>query len=117
MGLDQFAKVRNPETGEVSEIAYWRKHNALHGWMENRYRKQNPDFSGDFNCVPFELKAKDLDDLEFDIHFRGLPETNGFFFGGDSRFDDRKKEETSAFIQKARNALAEGMQVAYDSWW
>ena len=115
MGLDSFAKVRNPETGEVSEIAYWRKHNALHGWMERLWRDQGGE--GDFNCIPLELNEDQLDRLEQDILSDCLPETQGFFFGSDSRFDDRKKEETSAFIQKARNALAEGMQVAYDSWW
>ena len=117
MGLDQYAKIRNPQTGEVNKIAKWRKHNALHGWMENRYRKQNPDFAGDFNCVPFELSTQDLDDLEADMNGKGLPETSGFFFGSDSRFCPFQKKETEKFIKLSRNALAEGMQVAYDSWW
>jgi len=29
MGLDQYAKTRDPKTGKVEEFKYWRKHNAL----------------------------------------------------------------------------------------
>jgi hypothetical protein len=117
MGLDQYAKVRNPETGEVTEIYYWRKHNALHGWMEQRYRDKNPEFEGDFNCVPFELLEEDLDALEEAVTKQELPETVGFFFGGDTRFHEEARENDLEFIKLARNAIAEGMQVAYDSWW
>mgnify|MGYP000332339362 CR=1 FL=1 len=115
MGLDQWGKMRNPETGEVNEIAYWRKHNALHGWMEERWRSQGG--TGEFNCVPFELKESDLDDLEKAVCERALPETQGFFFGSDSRWDEQKDKATLEFVKTARNALAEGMEIAYDSWW
>ena len=33
MGLDQYAFSENKD-GERTEIAYWRKHNRLQGWME-----------------------------------------------------------------------------------
>lgn len=117
MGLDQYAKARNPETGEVTELHYWRKHNSLHGWMEDRFRAKNDDFEGDFNCVPFPLSSEDLDDLEKDVVSYSLPQTAGFFFGSDSRFDETAKKEDLEFIKKARNAIAEGMEVAYDCWW
>ena len=37
MGLDQFAYTTKGK--EKEEIAYWRKHNALHGWMENLWEE------------------------------------------------------------------------------
>lgn len=117
MGLDQYALARNPETEEVTEIYYWRKHNALHGWMEQRFRNKNPEFEGDFNRVPFELSKEDLNELEEAVTKQTLPETVGFFFGGDTRYDEGYRKDDLKFIKLARDAIAEGMQVAYDSWW
>ena len=36
MGLDQYANRVN-EAGDRVEVAYWRKHNRLQGWMEDLY--------------------------------------------------------------------------------
>ena len=114
MGLDAYGKVRSPE-GEVKEIAYWRKHNALHGWMENLYRKKGG--TKEFNCVPLELVEADLEMLELVVASAKLPETGGFFFGCDSRFCGHYKEQTLQFIEEAREYLVKGWAVAYDSWW
>ena len=38
MGLDQYAYVLR-EDGETLEIARWRKHPDLHGWMEKLWVK------------------------------------------------------------------------------
>ena len=114
MGLDAYGKVRSPE-GEVKEIAYWRKHNALHGWMEKLYRKKGG--TKEFNCVPLELVEADLEMLELVVASAKLPETGGFFFGSDSRFCGHYKEQTLQFIEEAREYLVKGWAVAYDSWW
>ena len=114
MGLDAYGKIKSPE-GEVTEIAYWRKHNALHGWMEKIYRKKGG--TEQFNCVPVELNEIDLDLLELVISNGLLPETKGLFFGGDSRFCEHYKAQTVEFIRVAREYLAKGWKVAYDSWW
>ena len=114
MGLDAYGKVRSPE-GEVKEIAYWRKHNALHGWMENLYRKKGG--TEEFNCVPLELNEADLEMLELVVTKSMLPETGGLFFGNDSRFCGHYKEQTLQFIEEAREYLVKGWAVAYDSWW
>ena len=119
MGLDQYAYTKQGK--EKQEIAYWRKHNALHGWMENLWeergcpRQHKNDSS--FNCVPLQLSAKHLDRLEKDILANNLPETQGFFFGTDSRDDDHYKQKTLKFIATARQAIKEGKKVFYDSWW
>ena len=114
MGLDAYGKVKSPE-GEVEEIAYWRKHNALHGWMEKLYRKKGG--IGDLNCVPLELVEADLEMLELVVANAMLPETGGFFFGGDSRFCEDYQAQTLDFIKEARGYLSRGWAVAYDSWW
>ena len=114
MGLDAYGKVRSPE-GEVKEIAYWRKHNALHGWMENLYRKKGG--TKEFNCVPLELVEADLEMLELVVASAKLPETGGFFFGSDSRFCEDYQIDTLQFIKEARKYLSRGWEVAYDSWW
>ena len=117
MGLDQYAKTRNSkdESELGDEIAYWRKHNALQGWMEKLWRNKGGE--GEFNCVEVVLTHEDLEELENDLVADNLPETNGFFFGEDSRFDDYKMIATFKFIIKARRALDKGLEVVYSSWW
>ena len=123
MGLDQFAFAID-NNGEKEEIAYWRKHPNLQGWMENLWEAKGkpglpedhePGMMGDFNCVPVELNHDDLDDLEDTVRGSGLPSTTGFFFGSDS--DDYYKEQDLEFIRKAREALDAGLVVEYNSWW
>jgi len=138
MGLDQYAYAR--EAGEDSdsnvELTYWRKHNRLHGWMqqlwEDKGRPNAPQQEspmGDFNCVPVRLTLSDLEQLEAHIVDKKLPETGGFFFGDDSfNWDDENgkpledgdyyyKETDLKFIEDARKAIEEGKEVYYDSWW
>ena len=123
MGLDQFAYSID-SAGNKTEIAYWRKHPNLQGWMENLWESkgrpnQNADSDpmglSDFNCVPIELTYEDLDGLEHDIQQNRMPQTVGFFFGGDS--DEHYRSQDLEFIQNARIALDNGSKVYYDSWW
>jgi hypothetical protein len=123
MGLDQFGYCVD-NNGEKEELAYWRKHPNLQGWMENLWTSkgrpglkedESGNMLGDFNCVPVELNEDDLDDLEDAIRGSGLPSTCGFFFGSDS--DEHYKETDLEFIRKAREALDGGLTVMYDSWW
>lgn len=67
-----------------------------------------------FNCVPVVLTLHDLDVLEADLHSGNLPDTAGFFFG---ESDGTEIEDDLAFIAKAREAIADGYTVYYDSWW
>lgn len=115
MGLDQYAKVRNPKTQEVEEFHYWRKHNALHGWMENLWKSKGN--TGEFNCEPVQLSHADLDSLKKDLMATSLPETKGFFFGSDSSRDESRLMDDLHFITKAKQHLDAGMEIAYDSWW
>lgn len=124
MGLDQFAHTIDQDGNKV-EIAYWRKHPNLQGWMENLWEsKGKPGLAeanmggmgmSDFNCIPLELNSDDLDDLEYAIHGNCLPSTFGFFFGNDS--DNYYKQQDLEFVRQAREALDNGLTVVYDSWW
>ena len=101
------------QEGICDEIMYWRKHPNLHGWMEKLYYEKGGD-SDCFNCVPVEITLEDLDLLEKDITQDQLPFTEGFFFGSS---DEGPNEKDIAFIRAAREAIAEGDRVFYDSWW
>jgi len=119
MGLDMYLSAKKGK--EEIEIGYWRKHNALHGWMENlwnelgRPRQNKEDLC--FNCIPLQLNTEHLDRLEKDILNNDLPETQGFFFGADSREDDHYKTYTLQKIEEARQAIKDGKKVFYNSWW
>jgi len=126
MGLDQYAytgkrRETNDETDYV-ELAYWRKHNRLEGfmkelWIEKGRPGANELYPYDFNCIMIELTPEDIDRLDEATVNDALPETQGFFFGSDSQGDDHKKQETMKFISQARDAFAEGLKVYYSSNW
>lgn len=104
-----------PEGAEVRELAYWRKHPNLHGWMQRlAVEKGFSADPSDFNCVPLLLTSEDIDRLEKDVLSDNLPATSGFFFGASSPED---KADDLTFIGLAREVIAEGLNVFYDSWW
>jgi len=113
MGLDQTAYTKNKK-GEQEEIQWWRKHNALDGWMEALWRTKGND--GEWNCSELELNAHDIEQLEAVVAKDELPETHGFFYGSDSRFSEYQKEATLEFIKEANKLLAEGKKVFYSAW-
>jgi len=118
MGLDQFAYAVDKDNNKT-ELAYWRKHPNLQGWMENLWESKgcpNANENGDeFNCVPVDLTKEDLDSLEQALNSNSLPATAGFFFGSNS--DDMYRQQDVEFIAVARKALDSGLSVVYDSWW
>ena len=108
------------------EIAYWRKHPNLHGWMEHLWHKKrnaenNPvvedagDLSGTFNGIELELTYNDLDELERAVTHGQLPATSGFFFGNPA--DEHYREDDLQFIKNARAELFMGLKVFYNSSW
>ena len=113
MGLDQTAYTKNKK-GEQEEIQYWRKHNALDGWMEALWHTKGND--GEWNCSELELTMHDIEQLEAVVVNDELPETHGFFYGGDSRFSEYQKEQTLEFICNAYDTLREGKKVFYQAW-
>ena len=135
MGLDMTAYSRAKNTTldtheQDNELMYWRKHNAMHGLMREIWEsKGRPLPEGfelregrtvkniDFNCIELELDADDITYIENVIWNRELPETTGFFFGSDSRFDEEDNKKDQEFIRLAREAFERGDRVYYNSWW
>ena len=123
MGLDQYATARRGEAKtddegytyyeDSMELAYWRKHPNLQGWMQDLYYEKGGE--EEFNCVDLELTLEDLDALEGSLDEEALPETAGFFFGTDS--SDYYAEADREFIVQARAAIKKGYTVVYSSWW
>jgi hypothetical protein len=126
MGLDMYAYATSRKIKEqidfVSsdldhEIQYWRKNNALHGWMQRLYVNKGGSIDpSDFNCVNLKLCSDDLDQLEQDIQEGAMKPTSGFFFGEQNYSEDDKKTDIG-FIRKARMNIADGLTVYYTSWW
>ena len=107
----------NKTVEQPREIAYWRKHPNLHGWMEQLWKSRNGG-NGDsatFNGIELELTWEDLEILELDIMSGTLPSTSGFFFGNEA--DEHYKEQDLKFVRDARAELFCGLKVFYNSSW
>lgn len=121
MGLDMYAYCTEAnitatdfeQPDDAHEIAYWRKHPNLHGWMEQLYRTKG-GAEKSFNCVNLQLDASDLDALEAAVLEGSLPYTTGFFFG-ESQPEDKQLDLD--FLREARERLADGDKVFYTAWW
>jgi len=98
---------------DKTELFYWRKFNALHGWMEQLYRIKG-GAKASFNCTTVRLTSEDLDRLEREAN--NLQPVAGFFFGEQTLYPE-DIESVADFIAKAREALDYGNAVYYDSWW
>jgi len=103
----------NAAVTKPRELAYWRKHANLHGWMHRLWESKGN--KGHFNGDELELTWEDLDELERAITHNQLPVTRGFFFGDGA--DDYYKEQDLEFIKNARAELFLGLKVFYNSSW
>lgn len=108
MGLDQYAFAKRGE--EKLDIAYWRKHANLEGWMADLYAERGGE--GAFNCVELRLFEEDIFALE--QQYRNFTQAKGFFWG-ESRLED--DETTREFIEGAKCFIEDGWEIIYTSWW
>jgi len=122
MGLDMYAYIarnKGDDLNTAREIAYWRKHPNLHGWMEqlweDKTNKEGRDNPHTFNGIELELTWEDVDKLEKAIKSRSLPKTSGFFFGNDA--DDVYYDDDLKFCVNAKAELFLGLKVFYNSSW
>jgi hypothetical protein len=97
---------------KTEEVAYWRKHPDLHGWMQKLYEEKGGEDES-FNGDPVVLTLADLDRLEDDILGGNLPKTTGFFFGESGGISLKDLE----FVLDARKVIQEGDTIYYDSSW
>jgi hypothetical protein len=118
MGLDMYLYEK-----QVHEVAYWRKANAIHGWIINRTNAID-------DCTPISLTKQDLYDLREvcikvldehteDVAMDLLPPTPGFFFGT-TDVSDWYWEDVKDTIDKLNTALEQSVDDAmfeyYASW-
>ena len=132
MGLDQYAYVASKnntsyDDSSRQELAYWRKHPNLQGWMEalwlERGRQgtlsvgQDNEYDATFNGIEVELTWDDVDQLERDIKSGVVSKlgTTGFFFGNPS--DEYYYEDDLKFCVDAKAELFLGRKVFYNSSW
>jgi len=128
MGLDMFAySIKKEDIIELKEIdsvfvkefnrhdiAYWRKHHDLHGWMKALYHKRGGE--EEFNGGYLLLTLEDLENLEKDVREGNLPHTEGFFFGNNAPYNMTIEKDID-FIYEAKRAIGDGNYVFYSSWW
>jgi hypothetical protein len=117
MGLDMYAYIARNKGDDLNtsrEIAYWRKHPNLHGWMEKLAEEKKYSFRT-FNGVEVELTWEDIDRLEKAIKSHSLPHTTGFFFGDGA--DDIYYDDDLKFCVNAKAELFLGLKVFYNSSW
>jgi hypothetical protein len=96
------------------EFYYWRKFHHLHGWMSDLYYAKGGEQEC-FNCCTVRLTENDLDKLLSDAT-RSLPKCTGFFYG-ERDWDESCLEEVQEFVKAAKDELAQGKALFYDSWW
>ena len=101
------------------ELAYWRKHPNLHGWMEQLWRSKGmpgtDNSDATFNGIELELTWDDLDELERAIRHSQPPDTQGFFFGNPA--DGHYYEQDLEFVNNAKAEVFLGLKVFYNSSW
>lgn len=105
---------------EKIEIAFWRKHRDLQGWMTKLWCKKmgfGPEYSDkEFNVEELVLSEEDLNLLESDIINKNLPETPNIFFFGSEK-NDYYKDHDLNFIARAREYIKDGYTVYYFPWY
>lgn len=74
------------------ELAYWRKHPDLHGFMVKTFA------NGIDDCKEIELDADAIKQIIAAITDKALPKTSGFFFG---ESDGRERDDDIAIFTNA----------------
>jgi len=126
MGLDMYVfavpegeTYNGDATHQYEEVAYWRKHNCLHGWMERRFLEKGGKLEdSSLGYEGLHLTAQDIDQLEKDIDtslLDRLAPVYGCFFGN-GEYECHEGEDAE-FIVNARAALAAGSTLVYIASW
>ena len=122
MGLDQYAYLKTPESGDEGEVPafVWRKHSKLQTFMETLYVARTGLSASDLNCGELILAPEDIDRLEQAVTDGTLPQCDGGFFYG-HQFQDEQAQDYRAydldFCAWARAEMQAGSTVVYSCWW
>ena len=116
MGLDMYVF-----SSEKEEICYWRKEPAIHKWFQNLADTKGIEYES-FNGIQVPLTREDILKLSKDICSLNLDlDASGFFFGSNANMSDSdilyfKSGNLSKCIAMLE-AIDEGKEIYYDSWW
>jgi hypothetical protein len=110
MGLDMWLYEK-----QVHEVAYWRKANAIHGWIIKQTNAVD-------DCTPITLRKQDLYELRelcikvqesnsVEVAMELLPPTPGFFFGS-YEVNDWYWEDIKDTIDKLNTVLEQSVDDA-----
>lgn len=110
MGLDMYLYEK-----QVYEVAYWRKANAIHGWIINNSGAVD-------DCTLISLTKQDIVQLRDDcqkvldkgtqeIAMELLPPAEGFFFGS-NQIDEWYWDNIKDTIEKLNKAIDESVDDA-----
>lgn len=124
MGLDMYMRKRIDGDKEDSvEVAYWRKCNQIHAWMEERVADGFAE-----NCEEYEVSVDDVRALVdtckkvLDDHSLApilLPCKDGFYFGSQAYDADyfMDLEDTVEMLEKMLPGVGEHDELWYHAWW
>jgi hypothetical protein len=90
------------EESAKSEVAYWRKHPNLHGFIVQTFA------DGVDKCQRIFLTAADVDRIIAAVRENRLPHTDGFFFGSSDWADPN---EDVVLLKRAQDALADAQVI------
>lgn len=110
MGLDMFIFGRVDDHMEDEELAYWRKHPNLHGFIVQTFAE------GVDKCQRIPLGEKDLKTIIEAVRRKKLPATSGFFFG---ESETPNKGDTIAQLENVIRWMRTNkrMMVTYQASW
>lgn len=108
------------DLGGSYEIAYWRKHSDLNGYMEDLYYERGG--KGEFNCVPLYLSKEDIENIIRD-HKRHLDpedeftidEARGFFWG--ETCNEQWENSLKDFERILDETDWDNSTIYYSCWW
>jgi hypothetical protein len=87
---------KHPKTGEIYELAYWRKHPDLHGFIVETFAESVD------NCQRIWLSDENIETIIKAVKDGSLPKTEGFFFGTSENDEAQRNED----VQLLEDALA-----------
>ena len=109
------------ELGESKEIAYWRKHSDLNGYMSNMYYDRGGQ-EDSFNCIPLLLSKEDIEKIIID-HKAHLDKNNIFkveeargFFWGQSDISNWE-QSLEDFERILKETDWDNSTIYYHCWW
>lgn len=104
--IKDYAYICNDES---NELAYWRKHYELHNWFKALYLKKGGK-DDSFNLTPIRVTVEDLNKLQW-----AFKKNKSLHYSNYMQWD--YKETDDEFIKNALQAIEDGYEVFFESWY